>query len=389
MIPTQTQFGTVLVLWIAGLGAAAQFGKVSVSFQMLADHYGAAGPTLGFVVSLVGFVGIVFGVTAGLLVARIGYRRALIAALVLGALCSAYQSTLPPFALLLVSRAVEGASHLAIVVAAPTLIAQLSAPRHRGLTLSLWSTFFGVAFAVLVWFGLPIARAWGVGTLFATHAAFMGLVAGLVAWKLPQDVIGPSGNRLNLSDVLRDHLRIYRSPHLSAPGFGWVFYAGSFVAILTLMPPFLNPDIRDWVIGAMPLAGIACSMTLGVLMLRFLPAIPVVELGFAFCLVSCVLIWMNPTVAWPYLALAVSMGLVQGGSFAAVPQLNDIAQDQAQANGAMAQMGNIGTTAGTPILAAAIAVGGINGFLAFAGTLFSAGLLVHLWLGYRRRTANL
>ena len=59
----QTRFLTVIGLWAAGLGAAAQFGKLSVSFSLLADHYGSGGAALGFAVSLVGFVGILFGVT--------------------------------------------------------------------------------------------------------------------------------------------------------------------------------------------------------------------------------------------------------------------------------------------------------------------------------------
>ncbi|MBL4766564.1 MAG: MFS transporter, partial [Rhodobacteraceae bacterium] len=81
----RTRFGVILGLWAAGLGAAAQFGKISVSFSMLEDVYGTTGAALGFVVSLVGLVGIIFGVTASLIVAQIGYRRALIVALVLGA----------------------------------------------------------------------------------------------------------------------------------------------------------------------------------------------------------------------------------------------------------------------------------------------------------------
>jgi hypothetical protein len=44
-------------------------------------------------------------------------------------------------------------------------------------------------------------------------------------------------------------------------------------------------------------------------------------------------------------------GVVAGGNFAAVPLLNDAPRDQALANGAMAQLGNIGTFSGTPLFA--------------------------------------
>ena len=172
MSPKQTSFALVFALWGAGLGAAAQYGKVSVIFDMLPGIYPQAGAALGFAVSLVGFVGILLGVVAGLVVARLRYRRALLTALWAGAAISLFQALLPALPLFMLSRVAEGASHLAIVVAAPTLIAQISADKDRGLTLTLWGTFFGVAFcgARCGWasFGAgagaacAVRRAWGL-----------------------------------------------------------------------------------------------------------------------------------------------------------------------------------------------------------------------------------
>ena len=153
----KTPWGLVLALWGAGLGAAAQYGKFSVTFDRLPEHYPQAGNALGLIVSSVGILGIFCGVAAGLLVARIRYRRALLGGLWAGAALSAFQAFLPTLPWMLASRALEGLSHLALVVAAPTLIAQLCAPRDRGFALTLWGTFFGVAFAVLAWAGLPLA----------------------------------------------------------------------------------------------------------------------------------------------------------------------------------------------------------------------------------------
>jgi MFS transporter, DHA1 family, inner membrane transport protein len=384
----QTRFGVIFGLWAAGLGAAAQFGKIAVTFSMLADIYGTTGAALGFVVSLVGLVGIIFGVTAGLIVAQVGYRRSLIAALVLGALASAYQATLPPLALLLASRAVEGASHLAIVVAVPTLIAQLSAPRHRSLTLSLWSTFFGVAFAILVWLGLPLARAYGVSTLFAAHGLYMAVMAMIVLALLPRDVVIPGHKILKLNDIIQTHLHIYRSPYISAPGLGWVCYAGAFVAILTIMPTFMPASSRALIIAGMPLAGIASSMTLGVWLLQRIAAYRIIQLGFALSLGFGLALWAAPDLVWIYFGLALSLGLIQGASFAAVPQLNNDPQAQVEANGAIAQMGNLGTTAGTPVLAALVGYAGINGFLIFSSMLFLVGIGVHGLMAHKRHRAK-
>ncbi|QBF32242.1 MFS transporter [Thalassococcus sp. S3] len=389
MAPDRTSFGVVFAVWIAGLGSAAQFAKVSVTFDALSAHYGETGATLGFAVSLVGLVGILLGVVAGLLVARTGYRRSLLAALLLGALVSAWQATLPPFALLLVSRAIEGISHLAIVVAAPTLIAQYSAVRHRGFTLSLWSTFFGVAFALLAWFGVPFAAAYGMGALYAAHAAYMAAMALLIWWQVPADKPRSTDALPSGAQLLSDHLRIYRSPRLSAPALGWVFYAASFLAILTIMPRFLAPEMRETVIGIAPLIGIAVSMTLGVLLLRLVSAVVVAQAGFLGCVACSLLIWAMPMSIWPYLMLFGAMGLIQGASFAAVPQLNSDAAGQAAANGAVAQMGNVGTTLGTPLLAALVASADTTGFLIFGCGAFCAGFFIHAILSARRRHDDL
>ena len=383
----KTPVGLILLLWGAGLGAAAQYAKVSVIFDRLPDVYPDAGAALGFAVSLVGFIGIVFGVVAGLLVARIRYRRALLWALWLGAAVSAMQSFLPSFEWFLVLRGIEGLSHLAMVVAAPTLIAQLSAPEHRGLALTLWGTFFGVAFAVLAWGGLSLVAAYGVSSLFLAHAIYMAVFAVILTFSLNALPTTETFPKLSIVGILRDHVAIYRSPRISAAGLGWLFYTFCFVSVLTVMPPFVDPSHRAFVMGAMPLASIASSMTIGVWALRHISAVRVVIWGFGCSIASMVWLGFDPADATACIALAASLGLVQGASFAAVPQLNDTADTQAQANGAMAQMGNVGNTIGTPIMVAALAGFGYIALPVFLSIALLMGLLVHLILrGIRRKT---
>ena len=383
---SRTPFGLILLIWCAGLGAAAQYGKISVIYDQLPSVYPGAGTSLGFLVSLVGFVGIVFGVVAGLLVARVGYRRALIWSLWLGAALSLVQALLPPLPLLLALRGLEGVSHLAIVVAAPTLIAQLSAPRHQGLTLTLWSTFFGVSYTALVWLGLPLVAGFGLPALFVAHAIWMAALAVLLGGALKALAAGTPKGELSFSSVLRDHVAIYQSPFISAPAIGWLFYTFCFLALLTLIPPYLPDDLRAPVLGAMPLVSISVSMTIGVFLLRYISAMAEIMLGFALTVVCLVWLLMAPGLPLACLALAGALGLVQGASFAVVPQLNQTAATQAQANGAMAQMGNVGNTLGTPALAAILSVAGYHGMIAVAALVFAIGALMHIWMAIRRRS---
>ncbi|WP_299693281.1 MFS transporter [uncultured Tateyamaria sp.] len=380
----RTNFPLVFALWGAGLGAAGQYAKISVIFGQLPAVYPDAGTALGFIVSLVGFVGIVLGVAAGLVVARIRYRRAMLWALWAGALVSAYQATLPSLPLMLASRVVEGVSHLAMVVAAPTLIAGLSAARHRGFTLTLWSTFFSVAFSLLVAVGLPLVAWGGIEALFLAHAIWLAVFAVILTLFL-RPIEAPPPGALSLSGVLSDHVAIYRSPHISAPAAGWLFYTFCFLAILTVLPPYIAPELRAWVMGAMPLVSIAVSLTFGVFALRFITAVALIQIGFGACVVALLWLWVAPGLPVACLALAGALGLVQGASFAAVPQLNTTPDSQAQAYGALAQTGNLGNTMGTPALLAVLGVAGYPGLVWTAIAVLSGGALVHWWMAARRK----
>ena len=84
-------------------------------------------------------------------------------------------------------------------------------------------------------------------------------------------------------------------------------------------------------------------------------------------------------------ALSGAMGIVQGASFASIPQLNLTAESRAMASGAVAQLGNVGTTLGTPMLALLIAAMGPMGVVAFAAPLCLAGIAAHAVQSRRRR----
>ncbi len=381
----------VLAIWGAGLGAAAQFGKVGVIFQTIRALYGGqAGPAgLGLLVSVVGVVGLIFGTTAGLVVERVGLRRMLVAGLVLGAALSALQATLPAYPVLLGLRALEGLSQLAIVVAGPVLIAQAATPRWQGLSMSLWASFFGVSLTATALIAPPLVARFGVPGLFLAHAGWMAAFALLLWWLLPADPPGQA-RPLRLADLAAQHLAIYASPRVAAPAAGFLFYTLSYVAVITLLPPLAGTQAEAIAI-LMPLASIAASLTLGVWLLRVVPAVRLVQTGFALGLIAAlamVAVWGSAAGLGAALVLGAALGLVQGGSFAAIPQLNATAEDRARAAGAVAQLGNLGTASGTPILALLIAGQGLAGVPAFVAPLCAGGIAMHAWMAARRRRAT-
>jgi MFS family permease len=336
-LPDRTPWALVLALYVGGLLAAGQFAKVSLTLAPLALAY--PGWPVAFAVSGVAVMGIVFGVMAGGLTARIGPRRAILGALVLSALAGGAQAILPEFPILMALRVVEGVGHLVLVVAIPTLMAGLAAPRDRGVVMGLWATIFGAGFALAA---LVVGD--DPGAVFGWHAALcLGLA--FVLWVMLPRVVVP----LRPAPRLSDHGRIYTTARLYAPALGHGIYAFLFLAAVTFLPTALG---ALWLAPVLPVVAISGSLGSGFLA-RFIAPALLVTGGFAVMAALFALALVVP--GWGaglVMAAMVVSGVVAGGGFAAVPMLNRAEDGRALANGAMAQLGNIGTFAGTPVLAA-------------------------------------
>ena len=378
----------VLALWAAGLGAAAQFAKIVVIFPELQAHYGETGAASGYLVSLISVIGMLLGLVAGVIAIQLGVRRLLLLGLYLGAAVSAWQTMLPGFEWMLASRLIEGVSHLAIVVSAPTLIAQLSAQRHQGKALTLWGTYFGVAFAGIALTAPHIIRVAGLGGLSAIHAAYMASFAVLLTIVLPKEDRNGAPPWPSLGNILHRHLTAYASPFIAAPALGWLFYTLTFVSMLAILPSMVDPAMRAFVAAAMPLSSIVSSMTLGNILLRYMSAVSVIVIGFATAIVLVLVFLLTGPGAWLFIALFACLGLVQGASFAAVPELNISLEGRALANGGIAQTGNIGNALGTPAMLAVVATGADTGLPALLIGCYASAIIVHLALARGRANAE-
>ena len=374
----------VLLIWLAGLTAAGQFAKIAIPFETLSALYPGYEGKLGWMLTLVSGLGAVFGMTAGVFVTRIGPKRALIGALVLGAGCSAFQATIPDFTLMLISRFVEGASHLAMVVAAPTLIAQISPESLRGTALSLWSTFFGVAFALTAWLGPPLVAEHGLWMLFMGHGVIMLALVPVFAVLLPRIELPEAPSQ----SIVARHVEAYRSPSISAPALGWLFYTLTFVSLLVVLPGLLAEENRALIVSLMPLASIAVAMGVVPLMLARMSAVATIQLGYVLGILVLGGMLVGLPLGVSAVVLFAVIGLVQGASFAAVPELNMDLADRARANGAIAQMGNIGNLLGTPVLLGVLGVAGESGVLISVAAFYAMAIIVHALLGRLRAKAR-
>ncbi|MCP1201080.1 MFS transporter [Notoacmeibacter sp. MSK16QG-6] len=370
-----------------------QFAKFSVTFADLTAHYQVSDASIALVLSSVGIMGIVFGTAAGALVGSIGPRRAIIVACLIGILASIVQTLLPPFAVVMASRLLEGVSHLLIVVAAPTAIIANSAARHRSLTMGLWATFFGVAYAIAGLIAPTIQNSYGFSALYGLHAALLIVLLGaylLVGRRAPPVVID------NLAHEIRKawlgQFTVYRSLRKSAPGLAFFWHTLLFVALLTFLPGLASDEETTRLLATvLPLVTIVGSFAGGAIAQK--AERPIGQLQFTFAIfgvlaISLAFVLQGP--AYPVLACVTMFisGIVQASSFSAIPQLCHSEADQAESNGAITQLGNLGATCGTPLFAAALSMFG-NRSVPLLATIIAVAAVVMLVAIARWRPAGI
>lgn len=345
----ETRWPLVGLLLASGLFAAAQFGKLTLTLGPLAQIYGSGAPIL---VSIVGIVGVCLGAVAGGLVASIGARRALIGAMVLGGVVSLAQAPLPGFGAFLGLRLLEGVSHLVIVVAAPTLMVSVSAPHDRPVVMGIWATFFGVSLAITALILPWVLGAGGMRLLLGLHGAGLLVMAALATMRLP--ALPASGEAF--PGYVAVHRRIYTSPRLLIPGLGFVWYTILYIALIGILPEAM--DLPLWMISAMPLISLAGTFGAGILARRYSPP-RIAMAGFVATGVIMVALPLQFHPLASVLGLMLVMGVIPGACFAAIPHFNTTLEARAFATGGIAQLGNVGTTLGTPIFSAVLIWGGV------------------------------
>jgi MFS transporter, AAHS family, 3-hydroxyphenylpropionic acid transporter len=398
---TFTHWPRVFTLWGCGIAAAMQFAKIAVAFGDLQIHYGASAASMGWILSTVGMVGLLLGVTMGLIAPRVGYKRLLVGGLVFGALLAGVQTALLPWPLFWLTRVFEGASHLAVVVAAPTLMASAAAPRHRAIAMGLWSTFVGLAFAIAGVFGGPLIALGGLPSLFAVHALFLALMAVAALQWVPADIPpvampSPDGTATlawlaRLPQLLRSHATIYARWTTALPGLGFLCYTFMAVALLTFLPRH-GGESQLLLAAALPLMGVAGTFSAGWCAQYWVTPLVLVRVAFALVLLMALALAAAAAFGQGYglvaLGLMYCTGLAGGSAFSLIPVLNPESALQAKANGAVAQLGNLGATLGPPMFALALGSFGVYGLVAAVVVCAGCGLGLGAWGTTRQRHAS-
>ena len=387
----RTDWFTVFALFIAGLAAAMQFAKLSPVMGAVANEFSLGLVTAGLTVSMIGIVGVIFAISAGALVAAIGLKRGLLIGLFGGAVIAAAGSFAPDGNAFLVSRFLEGFSHLLIVVCAPALMSAHASERDQPMVLALWGCFFGVGFAITSAMAPGIVGAAGWRALMQSHAALLGCTGVLVTVALARSGHLDTRKALpNFAGLINTHVAVYRSGAPLLLALCFCAYACLFLAVMTFLGQFLI-DAQQWSLARTGnfLAGasfvtLVFTLFAGWLVRRGVTAFA--GLTAAFVTIACSALGvfaLQLNGAWLVacmVSLMAGFGLIPGFIFANVPTVAPTPARAALAYGAIAQFGNVGSFAGTPVFAAAYQAMGWPGGAVFVVSAAVVGLGLALLL---------
>ncbi len=338
--------------------AAIQVAKISLFVFQLKQTFPQNGSSVGFLVTLVSIVSLIFGLSVGSAIARFNAKPVLLLGLLSGAALSIFEAYATSFWTLAGLRALEGFSHLAVVVSAPTLISEIADNRLRPAAMTLWGTFFGAAFTLFALVGPKLYSFGGISTVFLAHGMALIIVALCVSKFVSEGAKTCTRKEQEenwAKNFWPNTLQAYRNVNILAPAIAWLFYTFLFVASLTVFPIILTERDSTIAIAVMPMSSIAVNLIFANILLQTMTALRVASIGFlGACIFAFLLLIVNPS--WQLCALiTASLGLVQGATFAAVPELNKRVEDQALSNGALAQLGALGNLVGTPLFLFALA----------------------------------
>ncbi len=238
-----SRWGIIGLALAAGIVAGAQVGKVPPLLPLIRDSLVLGLVTAGWVGSIFNLVAALGGSVSGHLVDRAGARRSLVGGLALLALGVGAGALAGGATALLAARVLAGVGFLAVVVAAPRLIAESAAPGERALALGLWSTYMPAGMMLAMLATPPgLASPHGWREVWLAHAAvvtgFLALTLGVLAREpRPGSAPGGSGVGEGRMGPLRGRAALRPGPWVLGLIFG--LYTTEFFAVTTWLPTFL------------------------------------------------------------------------------------------------------------------------------------------------------
>lgn len=224
---------------LAGVVAAMQVGKAPPAITQIRAELAISLVVAGWVMSLFNATSALLGAVTGVFSDLIGHRRTVFAGLMCMCLGSIAGGLSASAAYLLLSRFVEGVGFVAVVVAAPSIIAAATPVAERRLVIGVWSAYMPAGIALMMLTTPPLLDSLGWRGLWFANAALLAGFAILLATVIRRADASPA------------HIRTLRdiSVALASPG-AWLLaacfaaYAAQFMGLVSWLPTFLMEQMN-------------------------------------------------------------------------------------------------------------------------------------------------
>jgi MFS family permease len=376
-VSRQTSWVRVALVCLIGVTAALQIGKVPGQLPTIERDLGLSLFQNGLVLSIFSLVAAAGGIFVGVLSARFGAVRQIIAGLTLGGLASLAGSFVTTGSGLLATRVVEGLGFILASAATPTLIVGESSVDDRGRALGLWSMYMPAGMSSMMIIAALLGEALGWRGIWRL-TALCNLGYALVVWSLFREQAASSaasrGVPMRFVELFATALK--PGPLLLAGCF--VTYAGNFLALTGFLPLMLEKSGEATAFfGGLLTASVVAANMLGNAASGF-----IAERGFSRPLIIAaaaaimglaaigVFIDVLPFALRYVLALIFAGvgGIIPGTCFGAAQSLAGNPAKAGPIFGALIQGAGIGQLAAPPLVATVVgAVGSWHGAALFIG----------------------
>ena len=360
---TGTRWCIVALAILAGVIGAMQVGKAPPAIPIIQADLGIGRITAGWVMSIFLAASAVLGPFAGVVGDRIGHRRFMLAGLLLTLVGGVIGGLAPDGPALLIARLIEGFGFLAIVIAAPSLIVEVTAERDLRMAIGAWGAYMPAGIALMLLLAPLLLASVGWRGMWYANAAALGVFL-LVFAAATRGVGASAAAGTSLADIRIALSRL--GPWLLAGCFA--AFSLQYLGVVSWLPSFFMEEMgRSSTVAAVIVAIIVIFNALGNViagwLLQWIRRSTLIAATSAAMGILSLVIFANGVPEWIVIVLAAGYSLIGGfipaAALTAVPVYAPSAAQIGATNGIVVQGANLGSLIGPPAVAAVVAaVGG-------------------------------
>lgn len=359
-----THWPAVLAALGAGVISGAAISKMSPALPLLQSEFGLSLIATGWLVSTFNTVALGGAILFGLFCDRAGALRFCLCGLACMIAGGALGVAAPSAAWIIVSRVIEGAGYVAILVSAPGLVAAASAPMQRGLAFGLWGAHMPIGGVAVLLASPSLFAVFGWRGLWTSLVAFSVLGMAFLAFQSRQFTGMHAGTNRSLAGIRASLSR----PVPWLLGIAFAAYTLQFYAVMMWLPTYLLQTRSAGATAASLLTALFVLVNAfgnvmgGWFMHRSVPRGRIIGMTFFITAIGFFGIFADGLPDAARFACVLAYGFITGN----IPPVvfsggTHYARSPAEAGaiqGLIAQVSNVGIFAGPPLVAAAVTHGG-------------------------------